>query len=115
MPRDKHTKDKNKRPTVTELRHDSRYPLPVLEFAIGQERFHTINWSMGGALLDGICELVGSRVRGVMGMADSREGVPFTATVIRVDLDTGNCAICFEDSRTAHLDFAAERVADPFH
>ena len=47
------------------------------------------------ALLYGICELVGVRVRGEMGVPGSIEGVPFAATVVRADLDSGNCAICF--------------------
>jgi hypothetical protein len=77
----------------------------MLEIAIGDERFRAINWSMRGALLYGICEMVGVRVRGEMGVPGSSEGVPFAATVVRADLDTGNSAICFEDPRTATIEF----------
>ena len=79
--------------------------MPILEIAIGDERFRAVNWSMHGALLYGICELVGARVRGEMGVPGSIDAVPFAATVMRADLDTGNCAICFEDGRTERIEF----------
>jgi hypothetical protein len=92
-------------PVGSEKRRDCRYALPVLEIAIGDERFRAVNWSMNGALLYGICELVGARVRGEMGVPGSIDGVPFAATVVRADLDAGNCAICFEDCRTERIEF----------
>ena len=87
------------------MRRSPRYLLPVLEVQIGAEQFYAINWSMEGALLDGICEVIGGRVRGRMGVAGSADAVPFAATVVRADPETGNCAICFEDWRTETLDF----------
>lgn len=89
----------------TEQRRERRYGLPILEIVIGDERFCAINWSMQGALLYGICEVAGMRVRGEMGLPGSSEGVPFAATVVRTDLDTGNSAICFEDFRSDRIDF----------
>ena len=77
----------------------------MLDVVIAGERYHAINWSMRGALLYGICELVGVRVRGEMGVAGSSEGLRFAATVIRADADTGNSAICFEDFRTEGIEF----------
>jgi hypothetical protein len=56
-------------------------------------------------LLYGICEIAGMRVRGEMGVPGSSEAVPFAATVIRADLNTGNSAICFEDFRTDRVEF----------
>ena len=98
-----------------ESRREQRHALPVLEVVIGRERYRSINWSMQGALLDGICELVGTRLRGVMGIAGSRDAIPFTATVIRIDAATGNCAICFEDCRTEQLEFTQHYLADQLH
>jgi len=92
-------------------RRDRRYALPMLEIAIGDERFRAVNWSMQGALLYGICELVGARVRGEMGVPGSIEAVPFAATVVRADLDRGNCAICFEDGRTERIEFEEKDAA----
>src|SRR5882672_5391650 len=89
----------------TEKRRDRRYALPVLEVIIGDERFCAINWSMRGALLYGICEFAGTRVRGEMGVPGSSEAIPFAATVVRTDFDTGNSAICFEDSRSDRIEF----------
>src|SRR5882672_11228440 len=96
---------------ASEARREQRHTLPVMEVVIGHERYRSINWSMQGALLDGICELVGTRLRGVMGVAGSRDAIPFTATVIRIDAATGNCAICFEDCRTEQLEFAPHHLA----
>jgi hypothetical protein len=98
-----------------DLRRDRRHALPVLEVAIGDERFSSINWSMQGALLDGICELIGTRVRGVMGVAGSREAIPFAATVIRADTETGCCAICFENCRTEQIEFWPHHLANQLH
>lgn len=85
----------------------------MLEVVIGDERFHAINWSMRGALLYGICEIVGTRVRGEMGLPGSSEGLPFAATVVRNDLNTGNSAICFEDGRTDRIEFLEHVSAAP--
>lgn len=90
---------------LTERRHDRRYALPVLEVVIGGERYHAINWSMRGALLYGICEVIGMRVRGEMGVPGSCQALPFAATVVRSDLDTGNSAIYFEDCRSDTVEF----------
>jgi len=95
----------------SDRRRDRRYALPVLEIAIGDERFRAVNWSMQGVLLYGICELVGARVRGEMGVPGSIDGMPFAATVVRADLDSGNCAICFEDCRTERIDFEEKDAA----
>ncbi|MGE5270305.1 MAG: hypothetical protein ACM3JG_11600 [Thiohalocapsa sp.] len=89
----------------TELRRDDRYAWPALEVVIGEERFFTINWSMRGALLYGICDTIGTRIRGEIGVPGGSEGLPFAATVIRTDLDSGNSAICFEDCRTERIEF----------
>ena len=91
--------------TRTEQRRDPRYALPVLDVVIGGERFCAINWSMRGALLYGVCEFAGMRVRGEMGVPGSSEAIPFAATVVRTDFDTGNSAICFEDFRTDRIEF----------
>ena len=88
-----------------ESRREQRHALPVLEVVIGRERYRSINWSMQGALLDGMCEFIGTRVRGVMGIAGSCEAIPFAATVIRTDPETGCCAICFESCRTEQIEF----------
>ena len=77
----------------------------MLEIVIAGECYRAVNWSMRGALLYGICEVVGARVRGEMGVPGSTDRFPFAATVVRADLDTGNTAICFEDGRTERIEF----------
>ena len=85
---------------IAEMRRERRHALPVLDVIIAGERFCTLNWSMRGAVLDGVCALVGARVHGVMGLGESREALPFTATVVRTDFANGTCAIAFEDFRS---------------
>ena len=89
----------------SDRRRERRYGLPALEIVIGAEHFRAVNWSMTGALIYGICEVVGARVRGEMGVPGSGDGMPFAATVVRADLETGNSAICFEDGRTEMIEF----------
>ncbi len=96
---------------AAERRCERRYALPVLEVVIGSERFRAVNWSMRGALIYGLCDAVGARVRGEIGIPGSCEAMPFTATVVRADFAAGNSAICFEDIRTERIDFAAEAAA----
>ena len=98
-------------PAGSERRRDRRYRLPVLEISIGDERFCAVDWSMRGAMLYGICEVVGARVRGEIGIPGSSEGMPFAATVLRADFDTGCSAICFEDCRTEAIEFPAYNEA----
>lgn len=99
----------------TEMRRDRRYALAALEIVIGDERFRAINWSMRGALLYGICEAVGTRVRGEMGVPGTSEGIPFAATVVRADLVNRNSAICFEDPRTERIEFHEYAITAPLH
>ena len=99
--------------TVRDRRREGRYALPVLEVVIGTERFRAVNWSMRGALIYGLCDLVGARVRGEIGVPGSSEAMPFAATVVRADLDTGNSAICFEDCRTERIEFETGVGAAP--
>jgi hypothetical protein len=97
----------------TDERRDRRYALPMLEITIGDERFRAVNWSMRGALLYGTCEIVGMRVKGEMGVPGSMEALPFAATVVRADRDTGNSAICFEDFRTERIEFPEHARSAP--
>jgi hypothetical protein len=94
-------------------RSERRYALPALEVVIGAQRFRAVNWSMCGALIYGLCDRVGARVRGEIGVPGSTEAMPFAATIVRADLKTGNSAICFEDCRTERITFATRTAAAP--
>jgi hypothetical protein len=87
-----------------ELRRDRRYLLPTVDVRIGEGRYHALNWSMGGLLLDGVCHDIGSRVRGSFGVIGSCEPMPFAATVVRIDPRDGSCAICFDDPGVIYPD-----------
>ena len=94
-----------------EQRCERRFTFPALELVIGDEHFRPLNWSMRGALLHGVCDAIGVRVRGEMGVPGSSETIAFAATVIRSDPDTGNSAICFEDCRTERIEFTTQARA----
>jgi hypothetical protein len=100
-----------KRRAAIERRRERRYVLPALEVSIGDERFRAVNWSMRGALIYGLCDHVGARVRGEIGVPGSSEAMPFAATVVRADFDSGSSAVCFEDCRTERIDFATGDAA----
>jgi hypothetical protein len=97
---------------LMEMRRERRYGLPVLDVVIGDELFRAINWSMKGILLYGICDVIGARVRGEMGAPGSCDLMPFTATVVRADLDHGHTALCFEDERTERIEFHEAQAAN---
>jgi hypothetical protein len=99
----------------TELRRERRYLSPTLDVAIGDWIYHSLNWSMAGVLLDGICQDIGMRVRGTLGLSGSRDIMPFAATVIRVDPELGSCAICFEDPRAGAVEQHENVFADQLH
>jgi len=87
-----------------ELRQDRRYLLPSLDVTIGEGKYHAINWSMGGLLIDGVCHDIGSRVCGSFVVIGSREPMPFAATVVRIDPRDGSCAICFDNPNLPHVE-----------
>ncbi|MGH7094939.1 MAG: PilZ domain-containing protein [Stellaceae bacterium] len=99
---------------LVELRRDRRYFAPQIEVRIGNGEYRAINWSMGGLLLDSICHDIGTRVRGTFGVAGSRDGMPFAATVVRIEPARGNCAICFDDPSIAQIEHA-EAGENLFH
>lgn len=99
----------------TELRRDRRYLLPALDVTIGEGRYRTLNWSMGGLLIDGVCHDIGSRVRGSFVLIGSCEPTPFAATVVRIDPHDGSCAICFDDPGLPHIEPDENRFAEWLH
>ena len=99
----------------TELRRDRRYFAPSLEATIGDGQYRAINWSMGGLLIDGVCQDIGTRVRGTFGLSGSREFMPFAATVVRIDPEYGSCAICFDDPRVEHVEVDDNPFPEQLH
>ena len=99
----------------TELRRDRRYLMPVLEATIGGGQYRAINWSMGGLLIDGICQDIGTRVHGTVGLAGSVDIIPFAATVVRIDPEYGSCAICFDDPSLDYVEPTERSFADRLH
>lgn len=98
-----------------ELRRDRRYLLPALNVTIGDLKYHAVNWSMGGLLIDGVCHDIGSRVRGSFGLSGSSEPMPFAATVVRIEPEHGHCAICFDDPSLQHFEPDENEFGEMLH
>jgi hypothetical protein len=83
-----------------EVRQDRRYPVPPIVVAIDGIEYSTINWSLGGFLLNGFYKpaATGQTISGTLCLVDRPETVEFTGTVIRTDTpDRGNLAVRFDD------------------
>jgi hypothetical protein len=83
-----------------EGRQDRRYPVPPIVVAIDGVEYSTVNWSLGGFLLNGFFKPVdcGAPISGTFCLVDRPETVEFTGTVIRTDQpERGNLAVRFND------------------
>jgi PilZ domain len=100
-----------------DMRRERRYLVPTFEVTIGDRQFHTVNWSMGGLLLDGPCSgmALGKRVDCSLALPGSPQVLYFTAEIVRSDPDTGASALRFEDIGAEEVDFLDRAVAHRLH
>jgi hypothetical protein len=82
-----------------ELRRDCRRVIPIFDVIVECELFRSIDWSMGGVQLDGVCEgvRVGSAVDGWIALPDMRKAFAFSGRIVRTDPDTGNTVLRFDE------------------
>jgi hypothetical protein len=101
----------------SEMRRDRRYAAPVFDVEIGGGRFRSINWSLGGLLLDGLIEgaEASGRVRGTLGVAGGRETLRFAAAVVRRDPATNQSALHFHEIGERGIDFLDSAAARRLH
>ncbi|HZT88809.1 MAG TPA: PilZ domain-containing protein [Stellaceae bacterium] len=100
-----------------DMRRERRYLSPTFEVIVGNERFHTVNWSMGGVLLDGPCRgaALGTHVDCVLALPGSAQVLRLTAEIVRTDPDTGASALRFDDIGIDEVDFLDRAVAHRLH
>ena len=100
-----------------DMRRERRYQVPIFEVTVGDRTFHTVNWSMGGLLLDGPCRgiALGTRVFCSLAMPGSPQVLHFAAEIVRTDPDTGASALRFEDIGTEEVEFLDRAVAHRLH
>src|SRR5712691_7902927 len=69
-----------------EGRRDRRYPLPPLVITIDGAEYKTVNWSLGGFLIDGFAGKTtpGRLLTGTLGPSERPAIIEFTATVVRI-------------------------------
>jgi hypothetical protein len=98
-----------------EMRREHRHPLPVFEVTIDGERFRSLNWSLGGVLVEGFYRREGSRVNGAIGLPGTRAVMLFSAAVVRADFDAAQCALQFDKLGETGVDFLDRAVARHLH
>ena len=100
-----------------DMRRERRYLVPIFEVTVGNRRFRTVNWSMGGILLDGACAGValGKSVDCSLAVPGSAQVLHFIAEIVRADPDTGASALRFEEIGVEEVDFLDRAVAHRLH
>jgi hypothetical protein len=90
-----------------DLRRDRRYPMPTFEVIVECEQYRSIDWSLGGILLDGVCEgcVIGTLVEGWLALPGSRDAFAFSGRIVRTDQDAGSTVVRFDEFEEEVADF----------
>jgi hypothetical protein len=90
----------------SELRQDSRRPIPIFEVIVECELFRSVDWSMGGILLDGVCEGVklGTPVEGWIALPEAKKAFAFSGRILRTD-PSGNTVVRFDEIEADTAEF----------
>jgi hypothetical protein len=96
----------------SELRRQRRYATPTFEIIVECELFRSLNLSLGGAHLDGVCEgmPVGTSVEGWIALSGLSQAFAFSGEILRTDATTGNTVVRFDEvepDAVAFIDRAA--------
>src|ERR1700676_2849648 len=83
----------------SELRQDNRRPVPIFEVIVECELFRSVDWSMGGILLDGVCEgaKIGTPVEGWIALPEAKQAFAFSGRILRTDPSSGNTIVRFDE------------------
>jgi hypothetical protein len=90
----------------SELRQDSRRPIPIFEVIVECELFRSVDWSMGGILLDGVYEGVklGTPVEGWIALPEAKKAFAFSGRILRTD-PSGNTVVRFDEIEADTAEF----------
>jgi hypothetical protein len=101
----------------SELRQDSRRPVPIFEVIVECELFRSVDWSMGGILLDGVCEgaKLGTPVDGWIALPEAKKAFAFSGRILRTDTSSGNTVVRFDEIEADTADFLERATAARLH
>lgn len=101
----------------TELRRQRRYSAPSFEVIVECELFRSLDVSVGGAHLDGVCEglPIGTPVEGWIGLPGMARAYAFSGEILRTDTATGNTVLRFDDVEPDTGEFIDRAVAWRLH
>jgi|ERR1700722_15902565 hypothetical protein len=100
-----------------ELRLQRRYMTPSFEVIVECDLFRSLDVSMGGVHLDGVCEgmPVGTSVEGWIALSGLPEAFAFSGEILRTDAVTGNTVVRFDDIEPETAEFLDRAVACRLH
>lgn len=100
-----------------ELRRQRRYMAPVFEVIVETELFRSLDVSMGGVHLDGVCEglPIGTPVEGWISLPGLSRAFAFSGEILRTDATTGNTVVRFDEIEPDTAAFIDNAVAWRLH
>jgi len=101
----------------TELRHARRYATSIFEVIVECDLFRSVDVSMGGVHLDGVCEglPVGASVEGWIALPGLAKAYAFSGEILRTDAKTGNTVVRFDEIEPETAEFIDRSVAWRLH
>ncbi len=101
----------------SDLRQQRRYMTPTFEVIVECELFRSLDVSMGGVHLDGVCEgmSVGASVEGWLALPGLARAFAFSGEILRTDASTGNTVVRFDDIEPDTAAFLDQAVALRLH
>jgi hypothetical protein len=96
-----------------ELRQQRRYIAPFFEIIVECELFHSVDVSVGGVKLDGVCEglPIGTPVEGWIALSGLTPAFAFSGEILRTDDATGNTIVRFDEIEPEAEEFLDRSVA----
>ena len=100
-----------------DLRRQRRYMTPTFEVIVEGELFRSIDVSMGGVHLDGVCEgmPVGTPVEGWVALPGLARAFAFSGEILRIDGNTGNTVVRFDEIEPDTAGFLDQAVKGRLH
>jgi hypothetical protein len=100
-----------------DLRAVPRHINPVFEIIVECELFHSVDWSIGGVHLDGVCEgvAVGAAVDGWISVPEVPQPFAFSGQILRHDAATGNTVVRFDEIEDDIAGFLDRAIISRLH
>ena len=100
-----------------ELRRQRRYAAPSFEVIVECELYRSLDVSVGGVHLDGVCEgmPIGTPVEGWIALPGIAQAFAFSGEILRTDATTGNTVVRFDEVEPDTAEFIDRAVAWRLH